>query len=120
MSSGEPVPTSTFPTPARRGLNCVLDAGRLKSVYGLALRPWREALEDAIATQHLEGMERLRQREAQDIQVMEGAVARLAGVLRPGAPLADSEGLTEKQRQLLGACNRVLAASGYGRLRRRR
>jgi NHLM bacteriocin system ABC transporter ATP-binding protein len=70
------------------------------------------ALEDAIATQHLEGMERLRQREAQDIQVMEGAVARLAGVLRPGAPLADSEGLTEKQRQLLGACNRVLAASG--------
>ena len=45
----EPVPTSTFPTPARRGLNCVLDAGRLKSVYGLSLRPWREALEDAIA-----------------------------------------------------------------------
>lgn len=45
----EPVPTSTFPTPARRGLNCVLDASRLKSVYGLSLRPWREALEDAIA-----------------------------------------------------------------------
>ena len=79
---------------------------------GNGLRLVLAALEDAIATQHLEGMERLRQREAQDIQVMEGAVARLAGVLRPGAPLADSEGLTEKQRQLLGACNRVLAASG--------
>lgn len=45
----EPVPTSTFPTPARRGLNCVLDNSRLRSVYGLGLRPWREALEDAIA-----------------------------------------------------------------------
>ncbi|WP_304168562.1 dTDP-4-dehydrorhamnose reductase [Phenylobacterium aquaticum] len=44
----QPVPTSTFPTPARRALNCVLDTGRLKSVFGLELRPWREALEDTL------------------------------------------------------------------------
>lgn len=44
----EPVPSSAFPTPARRGLNCVLDTTRLKTVFGLELRPWREALEDAL------------------------------------------------------------------------
>nr|WP_272886748.1 sugar nucleotide-binding protein [Phenylobacterium aquaticum] len=44
----EPVPTSTFPTPARRALNGVLDTARLKSVFGLELRPWREALEDTL------------------------------------------------------------------------
>jgi len=44
----EPVPTSTFPTPARRALNGVLDSTRLKSVFGLELRPWREALEDTL------------------------------------------------------------------------
>lgn len=45
----EPVPTSTFPTPAKRALNCVLDTTRLKQVFGLQLRPWDEALEDVIA-----------------------------------------------------------------------
>jgi dTDP-4-dehydrorhamnose reductase len=45
----EPVPTSTFPTPAKRALNGVLDTTRLKQVFGLQLRPWDEALEDVIA-----------------------------------------------------------------------
>lgn len=45
----EPVPTSAFPTPAKRALNCVLDTTRLKQVFGLQLRPWDEALEDVIA-----------------------------------------------------------------------
>lgn len=45
----EPVPTSAFPTPAKRALNCVLDNGRMKQVFGLQLRPWEEALEDVIA-----------------------------------------------------------------------
>jgi len=40
----EPVPTSAFPTPARRALNAELDTGRLKSVFGTVLTPWREAL----------------------------------------------------------------------------
>jgi dTDP-4-dehydrorhamnose reductase len=45
----EPVPTSTFPTPAKRALNCVLDTTRLQRVFGLQLRPWDEAMEDVIA-----------------------------------------------------------------------
>jgi dTDP-4-dehydrorhamnose reductase len=45
----EPVPTSTFPTPARRALNAELDTHRLKTVFGTELRPWREALQDVVA-----------------------------------------------------------------------
>lgn len=44
----QPVPTSAFPTPARRALNCELDTVKLQGVFGLTLRPWREALEDTI------------------------------------------------------------------------
>lgn len=46
----EPVPTSAFPTPAKRALNGVLDTTRLQRVFGLQLRPWDEAMEDVIAT----------------------------------------------------------------------
>lgn len=45
----EPVPTSTFPTPAKRPLNAELDSTRLKDVFGVSLRPWREALPDVVA-----------------------------------------------------------------------
>ena len=34
--------------PARRALNCELDTVKLRGVFGLTLRPWREALEDTI------------------------------------------------------------------------
>jgi dTDP-4-dehydrorhamnose reductase len=44
----EPVPTSAFPTPARRALNAELDTGRLKQVFGVELRPWRDALKDVV------------------------------------------------------------------------
>ena len=44
----QPAPTSAFPTPARRALNCELDTVKLQGVFGLTLRPWREALEDTI------------------------------------------------------------------------
>lgn len=45
----QPVPTSTFPTPTRRALNAELDSTRLKDVFGVTLRPWREALTDVVA-----------------------------------------------------------------------
>ncbi|HEY8615515.1 dTDP-4-dehydrorhamnose reductase [Phenylobacterium sp.] len=45
----EPVPTSAFPTPARRALNAELDSSRLKAVFGVELRPWREALKEVVA-----------------------------------------------------------------------
>lgn len=44
----EPVPTSAFPTPARRALNAELDSTRLKDVFGVTLRPWPEALADVV------------------------------------------------------------------------
>lgn len=44
----EPVPTSAFPTPARRALNAVLDTGRMQEVFSLQLRPWQEALEEVV------------------------------------------------------------------------
>jgi dTDP-4-dehydrorhamnose reductase len=40
----EPVPTSAFPTPARRALNAELSSDKLQAVFGLQLRDWREAL----------------------------------------------------------------------------
>ena len=45
----EAVPTSAFPTPARRALNAELATTRLKTVFGAELRPWREALADVVA-----------------------------------------------------------------------
>jgi dTDP-4-dehydrorhamnose reductase len=35
------VPTSAFPTPARRPLNSRLDTGKLRSAFGLHLPDWR-------------------------------------------------------------------------------
>jgi len=44
-----PVPTSAFPTPARRALNAELDTTRLKTVFGTELTPWRDALAKVVA-----------------------------------------------------------------------
>jgi dTDP-4-dehydrorhamnose reductase len=41
------VPTTAFPTPARRPLNARLDAGRINAL-GIASRPWRTAVEEAL------------------------------------------------------------------------
>lgn len=45
-----PIASADYPTPARRPANSVLETTRIKAVYGLALRPWPEALDDGIAT----------------------------------------------------------------------
>lgn len=49
----EPVPTSAFPTPARRALNAELDTTRLKTVFGVELTPWRDALAQVVARMDL-------------------------------------------------------------------
>jgi dTDP-4-dehydrorhamnose reductase len=51
------VPTSAFPTPARRALNAELDSTRLSRVFGMQLRPWEEALEDVIAEMQPEAVQ---------------------------------------------------------------
>lgn len=40
----EPIPSSAYPTPARRPANSRLDASRFKALYGLELAPWQELL----------------------------------------------------------------------------
>ncbi len=43
------IPSSEYPTPARRPANSVLDAGKFHRLYGVAARPWRESLADCLA-----------------------------------------------------------------------
>jgi len=40
----EPVPTSAFPTPARRPHNSRLDTGRFRDTFGLVLPPWQQGV----------------------------------------------------------------------------
>jgi dTDP-4-dehydrorhamnose reductase len=39
-----PIPTSGYPTPARRPANSVLDSSKFARLYGVTARPWRESL----------------------------------------------------------------------------
>jgi dTDP-4-dehydrorhamnose reductase len=43
-----PIPTSSYPTPARRPGNSRLDCGRLQRNFGVIFRPWQEALVDVL------------------------------------------------------------------------
>jgi dTDP-4-dehydrorhamnose reductase len=40
----EPVPTSAFPTPARRPLNSRLDTSRFQAAFGMRLPPWQQGV----------------------------------------------------------------------------
>jgi dTDP-4-dehydrorhamnose reductase len=40
----EPVPTTAFPTPARRPLNSRLDTTKLQATFGLRLPPWQQGV----------------------------------------------------------------------------
>jgi dTDP-4-dehydrorhamnose reductase len=44
----EPITTADYPTPARRPANSVLDCTKINETFGIAPRPWREALTDVI------------------------------------------------------------------------
>jgi dTDP-4-dehydrorhamnose reductase len=43
------IPTSGYPTPARRPANSVLDSGKFARLYGVTARPWRESLARCLA-----------------------------------------------------------------------
>lgn len=45
----EPVPTTAFPTPARRPLNSRLDTAKLQATFGLRLPPWQQGVERMLA-----------------------------------------------------------------------
>ncbi len=44
----EPVPTSGFPTPAKRPLNSVLDCSKITRAFDITPRPWQESLADML------------------------------------------------------------------------
>ena len=43
------IPTTEYPTPAQRPAWSVLDKSKIKAVYGLQIRDWKEALKECIA-----------------------------------------------------------------------
>ena len=45
VSEIAPVPTSAFPTPARRPLNSRLNTRKLQNVFGLVLPPWQQGVD---------------------------------------------------------------------------
>jgi dTDP-4-dehydrorhamnose reductase len=48
----EAVPTSAYPTPARRPLNSRLDTRKLRSAFSLALPPWQSGVERMLTEVH--------------------------------------------------------------------
>ena len=44
----EAITTADYPTPARRPANSALDTGAIRAAYGIAPRPWRQALGDIL------------------------------------------------------------------------
>jgi len=48
-SSIDPVPSSAFPTPARRPHNSRLDTTRVQATFGLRLPPWQQGVERMLA-----------------------------------------------------------------------
>ena len=53
VKSVEPVPTSGYPTPARRPANSVLDCSKIKRVFNIVPRPWEESLADMLQRLYL-------------------------------------------------------------------
>jgi len=44
-----PIPTSAYPTPAKRPANSRLDTRKLKATFGFEFMPWQQALEQVLA-----------------------------------------------------------------------
>lgn len=44
-----PIPTSDYPTPAKRPLYSVMDKTKIQSTYGITLQPWKYSLKQCIS-----------------------------------------------------------------------
>jgi dTDP-4-dehydrorhamnose reductase len=44
----DPIPTTAYPTPARRPAYSVLDCTKIQKVFGITPRPWRDSLHDCM------------------------------------------------------------------------
>jgi dTDP-4-dehydrorhamnose reductase len=43
-----PVPTTSYPTPAKRPAFSVMNTDRIREVFGVQIKPWRKSLEKCI------------------------------------------------------------------------
>ena len=48
----EPIPSSAYPTPAKRPLNSRLDCTRLQQQWHVSQPQWQDALHECLAQQH--------------------------------------------------------------------
>ena len=48
----KPIPTSAYPTPARRPLYSVMDKQKIVDTYGITLVPWKQSLQECLALLH--------------------------------------------------------------------
>jgi dTDP-4-dehydrorhamnose reductase len=48
-ATADPIPTSNYPTPAKRPANSVLDCSKIEAAFGLRLPHWRQGVEECIA-----------------------------------------------------------------------
>ena len=49
LATVEPIPTSEYPTPAKRPMNSRLDCGKLERTFGWRMPEWRESLAAVVA-----------------------------------------------------------------------
>lgn len=47
-AAADPIPTSAYPTPAKRPANSVLDCTRIAKAYGLVLPDWKQGVEECV------------------------------------------------------------------------
>jgi dTDP-4-dehydrorhamnose reductase len=47
-AKADPIPTSDYPTPAKRPANSVLDCTRIADAYGLVMPGWRQGVEECV------------------------------------------------------------------------
>ena len=47
-AAADPIPTSAYPTPAKRPANSVLDCARITKAYGLVLPNWKQGVEECV------------------------------------------------------------------------
>jgi dTDP-4-dehydrorhamnose reductase len=49
LAKVEPIPTSEYPTPAKRPMNSLLDCGKLERTFGWRMPEWSESVPTVVA-----------------------------------------------------------------------
>src|ERR1019366_347460 len=49
LATVEPIPTSEYPTPAKRPMNSLLDCGKLERTFGWRMPDWRDSVATVVS-----------------------------------------------------------------------